>query len=89
LGEPVRFRFFASTVRRDDAVGARLDYWPDGELDELDEIEVTLSGGNHAPGEVVPVQLAAAISEVGALRLEAVAPATGERWKVEFDVRGG
>ena len=89
LGEPVRFRFFASTVRRDDAVGRRLDYWPEGELEELDEIEVTLAGGQHAAGEVVPVQLAAAVTETGTLQLHAVSTATGERWNVEFEARAG
>lgn len=87
VGEPVRFRFFASTVRRDDPVGARLEYWSDEELDELDEIEVTLSGGSHAAGQVVPVQLGAAVTEVGTLQLEAVSQVSGERWKVEFEVR--
>ena len=44
IGEPVRFRFFASNIRREDKVGTRLDYWTDEELSELDEIEITLSG---------------------------------------------
>ncbi len=88
VGEPVRFRFFASTVRREDPVGALLDQWSEDEIQELAEIEVTLPPENHQPGEVVPVQLAATYTEVGTLRLEAVAKETGERWKVEFEVRG-
>ena len=87
VGEPVHFRFFSSNVRRDDAVGSRLDWWPEGEIEELEEIEVTLSAEKHRPGEVVPVQLAARVTEVGTLQLEAVAKDSGERWKVEFDVR--
>ena len=89
VGEPVRFRFFGSNVRRDDVVGARLDYWDEGELQELNEIEVHLSSENRRPGEVVPVHLAARVTEVGTLQLEAVATGNGERWKVEFDVRAG
>jgi hypothetical protein len=89
VGEPVRFRFFGSTIRRDDQVGMRLDYWNEEELEELDEIEVNLSAENHQAGEIVPVHLAAQVTEVGTLQLEAVAPSTGERWKVEFDVRAG
>ena len=89
VGEPVRFRFFGSTVRRDDLVGARLDYWAEGELDELNEIEVNLSAENRRAGEVVPVHLAAHVTEVGTLQLEAVSTAGGERWKVELDVRAG
>ena len=89
VGEPVRFRFFGSNVRRDDLVGTRLEWWPDDELEELDEIEVNLSSERRQPGEVVPVRLAARVTEVGTLQLEAVAVAGGERWKVEFDVRAG
>ncbi len=89
VGEPVRFRFFGSNVRRDDVVGTRLDYWDEDELRELNEIEVHLSSENRRPGEVVPVHLAAHVTEVGTLRLEAVATSNGERWKVEFDVRAG
>ncbi len=89
VGEPVRFRFFGSTVRRDDQVGARLEYWSEEEVEELDEIEVTLSADNHAIGDVVPVHLAARVTEVGTLQLDAVAQDGTQRWKVEFDVRAG
>lgn len=89
VGEPVHFRFFASTVRREDAVGARLDWWSEDELVELPEIEITLSADQHRPGDIVPVQLAARVTEVGTLQLEAVAKDGGQRWKVEFDVRAG
>ncbi|BBA32260.1 molecular chaperone DnaK [Methylocaldum marinum] len=89
VGEPVRFRFFASNVRRDDVVGTRLDYWSDDEMEELDEIEVTLPAEEHQAGDVVPVHLAARVTEVGTLRLEAVAKEGDKRWNVEFDVRAG
>ena len=89
VGEPVRFRFFGSTVRRDDCVGTRLDYWAPDELEELNEIEVNLSAENRKAGEVVPVHLAAHVTEVGTVQLEAVSTDGGERWKVEFDVRAG
>jgi len=89
VGEPVRFRFFGSNVRRDDQVGMRLDWWPDNELEELDEIEVHLAADNRQPGDIVPVHLAAQVTEVGTLQLEAVATDNGQRWKVEFDVRAG
>jgi len=87
VGEPVHFRFFASTVRRDDEVGTRLDWWPEEEIEELEEIEVTLPADKHSPGDIVPVHLAARVTEVGTLQLEAVSREGGERWKVEFDVR--
>ena len=89
IGEPVRFRFFSSNSRREDIVGSRLDYWNDDELEELDEIEVTLPVENHKPGEIVPVHLCAAVTEVGTLELQAVSQQDGDRWKIEFDVRAG
>ena len=89
IGEPVRFRFFASHTRREDKVGTRLDYWSDEELDELDEIEITLSEEGRRPGEVVPVHLCAAVTEVGTLELQAVSQKDQGRWKIEFDVRAG
>lgn len=88
VGEPVRFRFFGSSVRREDQAGMMLDAWLPEEIEELEEIEINLPAENRSPGEVVPVHLQAAITEMGTLHLEAVSP-SGEHWKVEFDVRGG
>ncbi|MBZ0120038.1 MAG: Hsp70 family protein [Sandaracinaceae bacterium] len=87
VGEPVAFRFFGSSVRRDDRVGTILDRWDDGELEELPQIEATLPAEGRVSGDVVPVRLRAGVTEVGTLRLEAVPRAGGERWKVELDVR--
>ncbi|AJX84071.1 hsp70 family protein [Burkholderia pseudomallei 7894] len=89
VGEPVRFRFFGSSVRRQDQVGTLLDFWSPDELQELDAIEATLPTAGRTPGEVVPVRLHARLTEAGTLELEAVQGGTHERWKVEFDVRGG
>lgn len=88
IGEPVRFRFFGSSVRRADQVGAVLEQWAPEDVEELEEIEATLPTEGRQPGEVVPVRLRAAVTEVGTLRLEAVPRSGEESWKVEFDVRG-
>ncbi|MDF3884832.1 Hsp70 family protein [Cupriavidus basilensis] len=88
VGEPVHFRFFGSSVRRQDQVGTLLDSWSPEELQELDEIQATLPPEGRTPGEVVPVKLHARVTEAGTLELEAVPRGAGERWKVEFDVRG-
>jgi hypothetical protein len=90
VGEPVRFRFFGSSVRRDDAAGTELERWGDGELEELSPIEVSLPAEDRDQGDVVPVRLSASITPVGTLLLEAlpVAPlSAGERWKIELSVR--
>ncbi|TDG02420.1 Hsp70 family protein [Paraburkholderia guartelaensis] len=89
VGEPVHFRFFGSSVRRLDQVGTMLDYWSPEELQELEEIQATLPTEGRTPGEVVPVKLHARVTEAGTLELEAMPSGTNERWKVEFDVRGG
>ncbi|MGR9052395.1 MAG: Hsp70 family protein [Gammaproteobacteria bacterium] len=87
IGEPVRFRFFSSKIRREDKVGTRLEYWTDEELEELDEIEITLPEEGGKVGEVVPVHLTSAVTEVGTLALHAVSRRDDKRWKIEFDVR--
>ncbi|WP_277185113.1 Hsp70 family protein [Caballeronia sp. BR00000012568055] len=89
VGEPVHFRFFGSSVRRQDTVGTMLDYWQPDELQELEAIEASLPSEGRTPGEVVPVKLHARVTEAGTLELEAIPRGTSERWKVEFDVRGG
>jgi molecular chaperone DnaK (HSP70) len=92
VGEPVRFRFFGSSVRRNDHAGTALERWQPGELDELAPIEIELPAEGRREGDVVAVELAAQITAVGTLLLEAVPrePTTaGERWKIELGVRSG
>jgi hypothetical protein len=86
VGEPVHFRFFGSTVRRQDQIGTVLESWSQDELQELNEIQATLPAEGRTPGDVVQVKLHAVATEAGTLELVAVAR-EGQRWKVEFDVR--
>ncbi|HEX8406848.1 MAG TPA: Hsp70 family protein [Duganella sp.] len=88
VGEPVQFRFFGSSVRRQDQIGELLDFWGPDELIELNEIQATLSPEGRQAGDVVQVRLHAMATESGTLELLAVAN-DGQRWKVEFDVRSG
>ena len=87
VGEPVRLRFFGSSVRRSDAVGTLLDFWGPDELVELQEIEANLPAEGHNAGDVVPVTLHARVTDIGTLELNAVPVGGSERWKIEFDVR--
>ncbi|MEK6364410.1 MAG: Hsp70 family protein [Burkholderia gladioli] len=89
VGEPVQFRFFGSSVRRQDQVGDMLDYWSPEELQELEAIQATLPADGRTPGEVVAVRLHARVTEAGTLELEALPRGSEARWKVEFEVRGG
>ena len=50
-------------------------------------VQATLPAESRQPGEVIPVRLRAAVTEVGTLRLEAVPRDGSEHWKVEFNVR--
>jgi len=87
VAEQVRFRFFGSSVRREDQVGELLEDWSAEEVEELEEIEAYLPAETRAPGEVVPVYLRASVTEVGTLLLEAMPLDGPEHWKVEFNVR--
>ena len=86
VGEPVTFRFFGSTTRRQDRIGEVLEFWGPDELQEMNEIQATLSPEGRVAGEVVQVKLHALATDTGTLELAAVAR-DGQRWKVEFDVR--
>jgi hypothetical protein len=90
VGEPVRFRFFGSTVRREDVAGAELDRIRPAELEELSPIEITLSAEGRTEGDVVAIRLESQVTPVGTLLLEAVPlnpRSTSERWKIELGVR--
>jgi hypothetical protein len=90
VGEPVRFRFFGSSVRREDVAGTELDRPRPGELEELSPIEITLEAEGRSEGDVVAVRLESQVTAVGTLLLEAVPlnPRTpDERWKIELGVR--
>ncbi len=90
VGESVHFRFFGSSVRREDQPGTLLDFWGPEELQELPSIEATLPAEGRSVGEVVPVKLRARVTEIGTLELLAQETTAegGAQWKVEFDVRG-
>jgi molecular chaperone DnaK (HSP70) len=83
VGEPTRFRFFSSSTRREDKVG---DFLEDANaLDELPPIETALEGKG---GELVPVNLQAAVTELGALELRCLQRGGKGKWKLELNVRG-
>lgn len=87
VGEPVRFRFFASTVRKDDPPGALLD-GDDPDLVELDPVEQTVPPGpGRRDGDIIPVRLEALVTEVGILELWCVARDNADRYRLEYSVR--
>jgi len=88
VGEPTRFRFFASSVRRDDKVGHLLEEsLAQDDLEELAPIETTLPADGQEPGKLVPVNLQAAVTEIGTLEVRCLERDGSGRWKLELNVR--
>jgi len=85
VGEPTVFRFFASSVRREDRPGDIVEDAPrNDDLEEVAPIETSLKG---EPGHLVPVNLQAAVTEVGTLELRCLEKSGSGRWKLELNVR--
>jgi len=89
VGEPTRFRFFASSVRRGDQVGTFVDEVEGNpELEELAPIETQLPvTQGQATGDLTPVNLQAAVTEVGTLEVRCLEAQGKGRWKLELNVR--
>jgi len=88
VGEPTRFRFFASSVRRDDRVGSMVeDAGRDETLEELAPIETTLTAEPGTQGTLIPVHLQAVLTEVGTLELHCLQTNGPGRWKLALNVR--
>jgi hypothetical protein len=86
VGEPTVFRFFSSSVRREDRAGDMIDdVGRSEEFEEVTPIETTLSGES---GKLVPVNLQAAVTEVGTLELRCLEKGGAGKWKLELNVRG-
>lgn len=87
VGEPVSFRFYSSSTRKDDAAGALID-GDDPELVELDPVEQTVPpGAGRSAGELVPVRLSAHVTELGTLELWCTSRDREERYRLEYSVR--
>jgi hypothetical protein len=88
VGEPTRFRFFSSSVRREDPVGKLIED-ADGseELEELTPIQTTLPSQPGKEDRLVPVNLQAAVTELGSLELRCLEKDGPGRWKLELSVR--
>ena len=88
VGEPAEFRFFGSTVRREDTPGLVLDRWSSDELVELDPLEAVLPPSDgHQEGQAVPVKLHAHVTAVGTLDLSCQSTRGSGCWKLQYNVR--
>ncbi len=85
-GQPVEFRFFSSSIRAGDSVGTRIE--DADELEETSHLEITLPPVAGQPPQLIPVKLHTRITELGTLELWMQHDDSGQRWKIEFNVRG-
>jgi molecular chaperone DnaK (HSP70) len=87
VGEQAVFHFFASSTRKEDAVGEEVDDWG-GEIEEVATLEATLpSTDGEAGSAIIPVWLQSKVTEVGTLELWCVARNSDRKWKLEFNIR--
>lgn len=103
VGEPVTFRFFSSTTRRQDVPGAFVDWVEDqvadsdDELQETDPIETrfdtapddetTTATNEFDEPEYVAVRFHTRITEMGAMEIWCDEVDGSRSWKLEFSVR--
>jgi hypothetical protein len=85
VGQPVRFRFFSSKVRKDDQPGMLLHEWSDEELVETNPLVATLP--REGDETYVPVRFESRITELGVFELWCVGASNPGQWKLEFSVR--
>jgi hypothetical protein len=87
VGEPAHFRFFSSSVRKNDKPGDVLTGWAEGELEETDPLETELAADESIEDGYVPVRFQPRVTELGMLELWCVSTHSDKRWKLEFSVR--
>ena len=85
-GELVEFRFFSSTVRAGDQVGDTIE--AEDDLEETASLQVTLPPLEGREGAMIPVTLHSVVTELGTLELWMRHEPSGQKWKLEFNVRG-
>lgn len=85
-GEMVEFSFFSSTVRAGDRVGDLVS--AEEELEETASLQVALPPLEGREGDMIPVTLHCVVTELGTLELWMRHEPTGQKWKLEFNVRG-
>ena len=86
VGEATRFRFFTSSMRKDDQPGVLIDRWEPEEILETDSLETVLTA-DGSDEEYLPVKFRSKITELGVFELWCVHEQSGKEWKLEFSVR--
>lgn len=87
LGQEVNFRFFSSTARAGDRVGAVVSN-AEKDLEETASVQTILEPVDDLnAGQTIPVKLHSRVSELGALELWMQHTRSDAQWKLEFSVR--
>jgi hypothetical protein len=85
VGQKAKFRFFSSTIRKQDRPGTYLRSWDEEELTESSPMEVSLT---TAEGEqIIPVRFESRITELGVFELWCKSTRNDQHWKLELNVR--
>ncbi len=87
VGEPAHFRFFSSSVRKNDRPGDLVGHWTDDEIEESDSLETTLPADPARDEHYVPVKFESKVTELGMFELWCASTQSDRRWKLEFSVR--
>ncbi|KMQ50494.1 DnaK-related protein [Chitinispirillum alkaliphilum] len=87
VGEQARFRFFSSSVRKNDVAGDLLTILGESDLEETDSLEVNLPGDEKFQEGYVPVRFRSRITELGVFELWCNSTISDDSWKLEFSVR--
>ncbi len=88
IRQPVAFTLLTSATRLNDRAGDLLDADP-AELTALPPVHTVLRSGDSIRANAVPVQLHAALTEIGTLDVKCVAERGKRSWRLAFDLRGG
>lgn len=86
IGQRARFRFFSSTLRKEDRPGTVLKSWEESDLQETSPMEIELPPQDESQG-VIPATFHSRITELGVLELSCQSTRSADRWRLEMNVR--
>lgn len=87
IGEKKEFKMFLSTIHKEEAPGALLEEWPEGELIEMSPLETALEKKDGISEDLIPVTLEGIVTEIGTIEIWCVSADGKNRWKLEFNIR--
>lgn len=84
--QPVAFQLFSSSTRLGDRMGDIVELSKD-EVSVLPPIRTALRFGKKGTAQLLPIQLAVHLTEIGTLELWCESQQTPHRWQLQFDIR--